>query len=159
MLHRSVSLPVARNFYPGAAPITPPLSPTNCDDRDAIVVDVEPRYSGPSDTLDTDCHFADYFPPPAVNPKFHMQDQDLAAPSTQYGTILKRFETECLDNLQPLRLADFEVRGILGTYCCYSAIAQTTDSLALRNRNVREGAARAPSFLGCRGRRSKSFRT
>ncbi|KAF8350866.1 AGC/PKA protein kinase [Amanita rubescens] len=113
MLHRSVSLPVARNFYPGAAPITPPLSPTNCDDPNAIVVDVEPRYSGPTDT---DPHFADYFPhPPAVNPKFHMQNQDLAAPSTQYGTILKQFETECLDNLQPLRLADFEVRGILGT--------------------------------------------
>lgn len=123
MLHRSVSLPVARNFYPGAAPITPPLSPTSCDDRDAILIDIEPRYSGPHDTLHADPHFAEYIPhTPVVNPKFHMQldiENNQTAPSTtQYGITLKRFQPECLDGSRALRLADFEVRGTLGTYSC-----------------------------------------
>lgn len=131
MLHRSVSLPVSRNFYPGAAPITPPLSPTTCDDRDAILIDIEPRYSGPHDTLHADPHFAEYFPhTPVVNPKFHMQldvDNDQTAPSTtQYGIILK----QCPDGSRALKLADFEVRGTLGTcFCSNTSNPLATDAL------------------------------
>lgn len=124
MLQRSISLP---SYYPhlstcpsvlSAAPITPPLSPARTSsDHDAIVVDVEPRYSGPHSAFDRD--LADYVPSyaPAISSIKQMEhnvESDAAALSkTLYGIVLKPLNTT--ESRGPgLRLSDFEVRGTLG---------------------------------------------
>ncbi|KAK2467058.1 hypothetical protein APHAL10511_001316 [Amanita phalloides] len=108
MLHRSVSLPVSQNFYIGPTPITPPLSPAACDDHNAIFIDVEPRYSGPCCAMDNDS-----------SPSHRIQQSTDTSPptlsTTKYGHVLKHFDPQHPVIPQSLSLAEFEVRGTLGT--------------------------------------------
>ncbi|KAF8630411.1 hypothetical protein AX15_002962 [Amanita polypyramis BW_CC] len=121
MFQRSVSLPSYCPCppVPLAAPITPPLSPAHSsDDHDAIVVDVEPRYSSPR-TGDFPGYVPSYAPAiTSIKQMEHKLEHDAAVLSTtQYGTVLKPFNTELRVESRGLglRLTDFEVRGTLGT--------------------------------------------
>ncbi|TFK86380.1 cAMP dependent protein kinase [Polyporus arcularius HHB13444] len=102
-------------------PITPPLSPERSDDGDgAIIVDSEPRYSGPGGQVQ-----------PSVPPahlregdsrrgrRSHQQDVmdvDVRAPASSPRPPQRHLEDE-QSHLEKgsLKLTDFEVKGTLGT--------------------------------------------
>ncbi|KAK0240470.1 putative cyclic AMP-dependent protein kinase catalytic subunit [Armillaria nabsnona] len=91
------------------APITPPLSPgrsaltiedTDMDDGDdSIIVDVEPRYSGP------DVEYQPQSPESAVAPSIDNPQRPLRLLEDEQVHLQKN----------GLKLTDFEVRGVLGT--------------------------------------------
>ncbi len=101
-------------------PITPPLSPERSDDGDgAIIVDSEPRYSGPGGQVQ-----------PSVPPahlregdsrrgrRSHQQDAmdvDVRAPASSPRPPQRHLEDE-QSHLEKgsLKLTDFEVKGTLG---------------------------------------------
>ncbi|KAM6500675.1 AGC/PKA protein kinase [Amanita muscaria] len=117
MYQRSVSLPTCSlpNSLPPPAPITPPLSPTRSSENEHdMIIDTVPRYSGYEDTT--------LFPDPAnFSVENQMEQRTDPIPSalstTQYGMVLKPFDNENRHSLPSpgLKLADLEVRGILGT--------------------------------------------
>lgn len=117
------------------APITPPMSPGRSEpEEDSIVVDAEPRYSGP-----------ELRPPLCLD---HAMDVDtqLVAESAEQQSPSQRparlLEDEKV-HLQKsgLKLTDFEVRGTLGRSFCGSHCLLISD----RNWNIRSCATCAPS--------------
>lgn len=95
------------------APITPPLSPGRSalsiedadmdDGDDSIIVDVEPRYSGPD--VQNYAEYQPRLPVPTVAPSMESPQRPLRSLEDEQVHLQRN----------GLKLTDFEVRGVLGT--------------------------------------------
>ena len=104
-------------------PITPPLSPGRSEDGEAIIVDSEPRYSGPAGQLQHSLphpHLRD-MEAARRGRRSHQQEGmevDSRAPASSPRPPQRHLEDE-QSHLEKgtLKLTDFEVKGTLGESC------------------------------------------
>lgn len=96
------------------APLTPPLSPSHTEQEvDSIIIDSEPRYSGPDRSIPHSEASA-----AAISARLDTVDMEVdRAPTSAPQPPLRLLEDEQV-HLQRsgLKLSDFDVQGTLGSY-------------------------------------------
>lgn len=103
-------------------PITPPLSPTRSDDGESgIIVDAEPRYSGPGRQLEPSVPRPHLLEAASHGRRSHQQSDGMDVdprPSASSPRPPQRHLEDEQSHLEKgsLKLTDFEVKGTLGTF-------------------------------------------
>ena len=110
-------------------PITPPLSPGRSEEGEAaIIVDSEPRYSGPGSQLQTSLSHPHLRAVEAARRGSHSHQQDGMDVDTRPLTSSPRPPQRHLEDEQShlekgtLKLTDFEVKGTLGEFCSMTSL-------------------------------------